>query len=126
MSRDINDCILPLQTAWKQAQELWKEKYPDLPQPFLTCTYRTPAEQDELYAIGRTKPGAKVTNARGGASYHNSMPSRAFDIAFVTMNKKLDWSPHLFDKMGAILMPLGVEYGGSWKKLKDRPHFQWV
>jgi peptidoglycan L-alanyl-D-glutamate endopeptidase CwlK len=29
------------------------------------CSVRTPKEQDELYAIGRSKKGTKVTNARG-------------------------------------------------------------
>ena len=37
---------------------------------------RTYAEQDALYAKGRTAPGRKVTNARGGYSNHN------FGIAF--------------------------------------------
>ena len=32
---------------------------------------RTFAEQDELYAQGRTKPGQIVTQARGGESNHN-------------------------------------------------------
>lgn len=32
---------------------------------------RTFAEQDALYAQGRTKPGKKVTNAKGGQSVHN-------------------------------------------------------
>jgi hypothetical protein len=36
-----------------------------------THTLRTIAEQDALYAQGRTKPGKKVTNAKGGQSYHN-------------------------------------------------------
>jgi peptidoglycan L-alanyl-D-glutamate endopeptidase CwlK len=31
-----------------------------------------------LYAIGRTKPGKKVTKAKGGTSYHNY--GLAFDI----------------------------------------------
>ena len=34
-------------------------------------TLRTFAEQDALYAQGRTKGGLKVTNAKGGQSYHN-------------------------------------------------------
>lgn len=33
--------------------------------------YRTFAEQEAIYAQGRTKPGAIVTNAKGGQSYHN-------------------------------------------------------
>jgi len=33
--------------------------------------YRSIAYQDSLYAKGRTAPGPKVTDARGGRSYHN-------------------------------------------------------
>ena len=36
-----------------------------------THTLRTFAEQDALYAQGRTKAGSIVTKARGGQSYHN-------------------------------------------------------
>jgi len=34
-------------------------------------TLRTDKEQDALFAIGRTIKGKKVTNAKGGRSYHN-------------------------------------------------------
>ena len=37
----------------------------------IVSTLRTFEEQDELYAIGRTKAGRKVTNSRGGQSLHN-------------------------------------------------------
>ena len=37
----------------------------------LSYTFRTHEEQDKLYAQGRTKPGKKVTNAKGGQSIHN-------------------------------------------------------
>ncbi len=37
----------------------------------VTCTYRSNQEQEDLYAIGRTKPGRRVTNARAGQSPHN-------------------------------------------------------
>lgn len=33
--------------------------------------YRSIEYQNELYAQGRTKPGQKVTDAKGGYSYHN-------------------------------------------------------
>ncbi|MFJ5622021.1 M15 family metallopeptidase [Peribacillus loiseleuriae] len=33
--------------------------------------YRSIAEQDKLYAQGRTAPGKVVTNAKGGQSNHN-------------------------------------------------------
>jgi hypothetical protein len=33
--------------------------------------YRSLDEQEAKYAIGRSKPGARITNARGGFSLHN-------------------------------------------------------
>ena len=44
----------------------------------IICGTRTIKEQNELYAIGRTKAGKKVTNAKGGSSFHNY--GIAFDI----------------------------------------------
>lgn len=44
-------------------------------------TTRTFEEQDNLYALGRTKKGKKVTNAKGGQSIHNY--SLAFDIVIL-------------------------------------------
>lgn len=52
------------------------------------CTLRDMKEQADLYAIGRTRPGKKVTNARPGSSAHN------FGLAldFVPMlNGKAQW-----------------------------------
>src|SRR5512146_24015 len=37
----------------------------------VTQGLRTWAEQDALYAQSRTAPGPKVTNCKGGYSYHN-------------------------------------------------------
>ena len=44
-------------------------------------TFRTFEEQDSLYSQGRTKPGNKVTNAKGGQSIHNY--GLAFDIVML-------------------------------------------
>lgn len=122
-SRKIEDCVPKLQTAYAAAKAKFAELYPDLPQPFLTCTHRPNAEQEALYAIGRTKPGKKVTNARAGQSKHNKLPSEAIDIAFVLFGK-LDWSQHLFQKFADIIVPMGVEWSGSWVKFKEAAHYQ--
>lgn len=99
-------------------------------------TTRTFAEQDALYAQGRTKPGNKVTNAKGGQSYHNF--SLAVDIVllwdkdgngtFETAvwdtktdfdgDKQSDWM-----EVVAIFKRYGWEWGGDWKFV-DMPHFQ--
>lgn len=44
-------------------------------------TLRTIKEQNDLYALGRTKPGKIVTNAKGGQSYHQY--GVAFDIVLL-------------------------------------------
>lgn len=86
-------------------------------------TLRTVAEQNELYAKGRTTKGPKVTNARGGYSYHNY--GLAFDAAPL-VNGDIDWNnSKLFNEMGSIGKSVGLEWGGDWKSFKDTPHFQW-
>lgn len=44
----------------------------------VTCTYRSPEEQESLYAQGRAKPGRIVTRARGGQSKHNKKNAQGF------------------------------------------------
>lgn len=123
-SRKIEDCVEALQKAWIDASHTYANTYPNDAQPFLTCTHRTEAEQAELYAQGRTKPGPKVTQLKKG-SKHNAYPSKAFDIAF-RKDGKLDWSPKLFKAFADIVAQQNpsVEWGGNWTKFKDLPHFE--
>lgn len=88
---------------------------------FITSTLRTFHEQDELYAQGRTAPGAIVTNARGGRSRHNH--GLAFDVAFAKP-PATDIFVGPWDEVGAIGRDLGLEWGGDWTGFVDRPHFQ--
>ena len=62
--RDITLCHPRLQTL---ATELIKECAKQGLQIKIGETFRTVAEQDAFYAQGRTKPGNKVTNARGSS-----------------------------------------------------------
>lgn len=83
---------------------------------------RTYAEQDALYAKGRTKPGPKVTNARGGYSNHNF--GLACDLAPFANNKP-DWNNvRAFTAIGSAAKKEGLLWGGDWKKLVDRPHVE--
>ncbi len=100
----------------------------------ITQGLRTIAEQDALYAQGRTKPGPIVTNARGGHSYHNY--GLAIDFALLLLDgrnvswdmnwdgdgdKVADWSEVVQEAKA-----LGFEWGGDWTSFKDLPHFQIV
>jgi len=92
----------------------------------VTGAYRTYAEQDELYAKGRTKPGSKVTNAKGGFSNHNF--GLAIDVVPLETNNQgrlfMNWNTTNYPLIGRIGQGLGLEWGGTWKKIVDKPHFQ--
>lgn len=102
-------------------------------------TLRTFAEQNTLYAQGRTRlfdsNGKRlgiVTKAKGGQSLHNY--GLALDIVLIKNNNTASWEDTVdFDKDGKadwmevvqIFKSNGWEWGGDWK-FKDRPHFQKV
>ncbi|MED0738884.1 M15 family metallopeptidase, partial [Aneurinibacillus thermoaerophilus] len=70
------------QRGWEVVFEAWQRGIYVL----ITQGYRSIAEQNELYAQGRTKPGKIVTNAKGGTSYHNY--GLALDFALYTPDGK--------------------------------------
>ena len=82
--------------------------------------FRTYQEQDALYAKGRTAAGSIVSNAKGGESNHNF--GLAFDIVGIKDGKldyDLDWN--LISSIGKAK---SFSWGGDWKELKDKPHFE--
>lgn len=117
----------------------------------VTQTYRTPEEQEAIYAIGRTVSGVRchhrgeaaprelgacpahplgltVTHAPPGYSWHEFR--RAFDVA------EADSTPYdigdpgedgvdesWWERVGGLGEAVGLEWGGRWKH-PDRPHFQ--
>lgn len=86
---------------------------------------RTYAEQNLLYAQGRTRPGRKVTNARGGSSNHNF--GIAWDIGIFVEGRYLGDSP-LYKRAATIALTatMGLEWGGNWTTFVDKPHYQLV
>ena len=92
---------------------------------------RTFAEQDALYAQGRTKPGKKVTNAKGGQSIHNY--GLAVDIVLILDGKTASWDEKSdFDRdqqsdwieVVTEFKRAGFSWGGDWRTFKDMPHFE--
>jgi len=83
---------------------------------------RTWAEQDMLYAQGRTRIGPKLTNARGGYSNHNF--GLAVDLCPFKGGKP-QWNDNAgFTQIGNTATRLGLEWGGGWARFPDRPHIQ--
>lgn len=87
-------------------------------------TFRTVAEQDALYAQGRTTPGNIVTSFKGStySSYHQW--GTAFDFFRNDGQGAYKDTDGFFGKVGAIGVGLGLEWGGNWKSPVDKPHFQ--
>jgi peptidoglycan LD-endopeptidase CwlK len=87
---------------------------------------RTAAEQNALYAQGRTAPGHIVTNAKAGYSMHNY--GLAVDVVpYLSGNTgELNWHSNTpqFRAMVAALEAQGLIWGGSWKSFPDDDHFQ--
>ena len=85
----------------------------------VTHALRTIAEQNALYAQGRTVKGKIVTNAKGGQSFHNF--GLAIDVVELT-GKTVNWNFD-YSKLKPIADRMGIEWGGTWKFV-DKPHFQ--
>lgn len=103
----------------------------------IVFTGRTQAEQDELYAQGRTKPGQIVTWTRDSKHVMKapSFKSTAIDICpYETYQlhgpDKLQWNDD--DPAWAILGHIGESIGLKWGvigsdgKRKDLGHFEYV
>lgn len=96
----------------------------------LSCN-RTVAEQRELYARGRTKPGKIVTWADGVRHLSNHQGGRAVDLWLrPRTGGPIEWE--LPDREAAEVWQLvvdvvkshGFEWGGDWADHPDAPHFQ--
>ena len=100
----------------------------------VTSTYRDFEEQGRLFALGRTVPGANVseirrmgdtvTKASPGHSWHNWR--RAFDVVPVRAGICLWDDASLWAEIGALAPKYGLEWGGSWASFPDCPHFQFT
>lgn len=121
MGRDITQCHPKLQEL---AGKLVKEcKRQGLKIAIGECV-RTVAEQDALYALGRTKPGKIVTNAKGRNYRSMHQWGVAFDFYRNDGKGAFNEKGGFFDKVGKIGAAIGLEWGGNWKSIKDKPHFQ--
>lgn len=123
-SRKIADLTPELQEKYREFAARMAQAGLDF---IVTCTYRTQAEQDILYAQGRTTPGLKVTWTKH--SKHNER--RAFDIVIMRNGKPVwdiaadtncDGRPD-YDQAGQIGESCGLKWGGRFKNA-DRPHFE--
>ncbi|WP_182004780.1 peptidoglycan-binding protein [Priestia aryabhattai] len=103
--------------------ELIKKAYNQKIYVVITQGFRSIAEQNALYAQGRTTGGSVVTNARGGYSFHNY--GLAVDFVLLNESKQPVWNVN--DKwMSVVRMATGMGFssGAYWSSFKDYPHLE--
>ena len=119
MGRDITKCHPQLQEAFKQLAA--KCNAQGLTIGLGEC-FRTVAEQDDLYAQGRTKPGNIVTNARGSSYSSQHQWGIAFDFYRNDGKGAYNESGDFFRRVGQIAKSIGLGWGGDWTSIVDKPH----
>lgn len=133
-SRDLADAHPVLAERVRLVQARFPEIRPSH-ELHLTCVYRSPAEQFELYKKGRRLDedgkwylqdrGKRVTNADGvtAISKHNMQPARAVDVVVVLAGKYL-WAEEEYEPLGPLAIEVGLVWGGTWPRFRDLPHLE--
>ena len=119
MSRNINELHPRLQEKVSELQKLCENN--GLIIGIGECL-RTVAEQEALYAQGRTKPGNIVTNARGTSYSSQHQWGIAFDFYRNDGTGAYNESGNFFERVGNLAKSIGLGWGGDWTSIKDRPH----
>ena len=97
---------------------------------------RTVAMQQALYAKGRTKPGGVVTNADGiknksnhqakSDGYFHAVDLYPYVNGAIDFNDKANRLTIIANHIKATAKRLGIKvtWGGDFKSILDRPHFE--
>lgn len=135
-TKDIEDAAKPIRDNWETIKNEFFKRNPNR-YLVITCVYRSPEEQFELYKKGRTMDTQGhwviqhkeqvVTNVDGHTvlGAHNYKPSRAIDVAVVdNQTGKTLWEESNYYCLLEIAQGVNLESGGSWHSIKDWPHIQ--
>lgn len=87
----------------------------------ITQTVRDDEYQAYLYAQGRTRPGAIVTNSKT-TTFHGK--GLAVDFCQNIRGHEYD-DAGFFRNVATIAKGIGFSWGGDWKSFVDMPHLQW-
>lgn len=97
----------------------------------VTDGVRTTAQQQALFAQGRSQPGVIVTNADGIVKKSNHQPradglGRAVDMCFLDAAGQPSWDAKRFPfrLYGEMAKALGCVWGGDWVSIHDLPHIE--
>jgi peptidoglycan L-alanyl-D-glutamate endopeptidase CwlK len=94
----------------------------------ITQGVRTVAQQQALYAQGRSKPGKIVTNCDGVRRLSNHQVRAdgygyAVDVVF-RIEGEVTWEGP-WERLMDLAEAQGLTAGGRWATFPDRPHLEW-
>ena len=118
MARDIKQLHPRLQDKIAELKALCKKE--NLNIGIGEC-FRSVAEQDKLYAQGRTTSGSIVTNAKGSTYSSQHQWGIACDFFKNVKGHEYD-DTAFFNRVGALAKSIGLAWGGDWKNPVDKPH----
>ncbi len=118
MARDITQLHPVLQEKIEKLKALCKKE--GLALGIGEC-FRSVAEQDALYAQGRTTSGSIVTNAKGSSYSSQHQWGIAFDFFKNVKGHAYD-DAAFFERVGTLAKSIGLAWGGDWTSFVDRPH----
>lgn len=130
-SRKREDMHPVLRERFERLEAKWAAKY-RFRKLFVTCSYRNVAEQTRLWRLGRTMPGARVTDCDGlvKKSLHNVYPSLALDVAVSlwtaepsVVKPTVTWNAAFYRPLLWLSADVGLVAGGGWTK-PDWPHLE--
>lgn len=125
VSRDYKHAAPELIRRFIKIATDFAEQYPGK-SLLVTTTYRSPAEQQRLYKIGRFgNPGKPVTMLDGfnKKSRHNEFPATAIDFCVLIGGKACFDEAELYP-VGSLAKKHGLEWGGFWQTFPDYCHLQ--
>jgi len=104
----------------KWYSELLDKKIPAL----IYCSVRTPEEQEELFSRGRTKPGTKVTNARGTPAQSLHIHGKAIDAVPLARSSTGEYFTAWDDELTyGVMRKIGEKHGLRFLEW-ETPHFE--
>lgn len=119
-SRKIEDLHPVVQELCKKHIEACRERGVEIT---VTNTLRDVKYQEYLYSLGRTKPGNIVTNMKLVGPHAFSL---AYDVVPVVGGKAIWGNNKLWAIAGEEGKKLGLTWGGDWKSIVDKPHFEYT
>lgn len=120
-----NEHIAKLEPSFREKVSKWYKELFDKKIPVLIyCSIRTPEEQEELYSRGRTKPGAKVTNARGIPAQSLHIHGKAIDAVPLARSETGGYFTAWDDEVTYGIMRKIAEKHGLRYLDWETPHFE--